>query len=186
MQPEILALKHAVYPSVQAALFKTAGPRGVVMAPGKIFDMQSWYHLARPLAQQGVTALSLNQSESWAVIKAVEHLSGLGLQRVSLLGGSKGGYAALKALARMKCGPVDRLAVLAPAGGDPVMNPDIRKLFISAEQDSLGFEVRTKELYEKSAQPKELKLYPGTAHSQFLFKEPFGDELRGLLLEFLS
>ena len=186
MKPEIIELKHPAYPSVQAALFRAPGPRAVLMAPGKVFDMQSWYHLARPLAGQGLAALCLNRSEAWAVIKGMELLQSMGLGPVSLLGGSKGGFAVLEALGRMSAAPVDRLAVLSPAGGEAVPDPGIDKLFISAERDSLGFEVRTKELYEKSAAPKELRLFPGTAHSQFMFEQAYGDELRDLLLKFLG
>ena len=92
----------------------------------------------------------------------------------------------MRALARIDSQKVDRLAVLAPPGGEPVAAPHMQKLFVCAERDSLGFEAQTKELHEKSAPPKSLKLFPGTAHSQFMFKESYGAELQTLLLDFLT
>ena len=186
MQPQIIELRHHTYPEVEAAVFQGAGPRGVILAPGRIFDMKSWYHMAQPLAGQGLWALCLNQSEAWAVIEAMAYLTAQGVEKTALLGGSKGAYAILRALARTDSIAVDRLAVLAPPpGGEPVAAPHIKKLFVCAEHDSLGFESQTKELHEKSSPPKKLKLFPGTAHSQFMFKESYGAELQRLLLDFL-
>ena len=98
MQPQIIELRHHTYPEVKAAVFQGAGPRGVILAPGRIFDMKSWYHLAEPLAGQGLWALCLNQSEAWAVVEATAHLSGRGVEKTALLGGSKGGLRRLACL----------------------------------------------------------------------------------------
>ncbi len=74
--------------------------------------------------------------------------------------------------------------LLAPVGGGPITILTINKLFIVAEQDRLAQRVRT--LHKNSADPKELKIYPGAAHAQHLFQGVDAEDLRNTILDFLS
>jgi hypothetical protein len=94
-----------------------------------------------------------------------------------------GGAAILRALAHTASPGIDRVVLLAPAGGEAMKSQTIKKLFVVAEKD--GFYSKVYNLYQASREPKELKVYPGSAHAQHMFKSEYGVDLANLIVHFL-
>lgn len=182
--------------TVEASLFKASPKRAVVLAHGAVFNKESWYDLAGALRKEGVTALSIdfrgygkskapNKADKHLdILAAVDFLTKKGYESISLLGGSMGGAAALRALDLRHDDAVDKVVLLAPAGGPPVKSPDADKLFIVSEGDRLL--ESTRNLHEKSSKPKRLEVLSGSAHAQHIFKTKEGPKLTDLIVSFLT
>lgn len=182
------------------------GDRGVVLAHGGRFDKASWEKQARILAQAGFRVLALDfrgygqsrgpgDSEPISaplhldVLAAVRHLRSTGAKTVSVVGASMGGSAAADASIQAS-GEIDRLVILAASASGPPEKLTGRKLFIVARDDTRGDGVvrldKIREQYEKAPQPKELLIFEGSAHAQFLFETDQGEKLMQEILRFLS
>jgi hypothetical protein len=172
--------------SQPVSYYAAPGPRAVLAAPGRMFHHDSWHHLAAPLQAKGVACLCLEDSGSRAVQAGLDFLHDKGFGPISLVGGSAGGAAVLKALKYIDSKHIERVVLLAPAGGIPIGSPDIEKLFAVALEDSLNLSPLCHELHEKSAGPKTLLTFEGSAHAQHMFNQPYGGELRQKVLDFLS
>ncbi len=186
-----------------------AREHGVVLAHGARFDKQSWSTQARELARADLRVLAIDfrgygQStagssggERYAglhldVLAAVRHLRGSGATRVSVVGGSLGGWAAARAAAwpeRDAQETIERLVLLAAS---PIEHPEElggRKLFLCAEGDAYSDgslrldEVRGQ--YERAPGPKQLMTFPGGAHAQHLFASEQGPALLAAITTFL-
>ena len=94
-----------------------------------------------------------------------------------------GGTAILHALEHRVNQTINKVILLAPAGGEPIKNKNIRKLFIVTKEDR--FYSRVYALYTESSDPKELKVYPGTAHAQHMFKTESAQDIIILIINFL-
>lgn len=114
---------------------------------------------------------------------AVDFLEKKGFEQIALVGGSMGGTAILRALGRKVNPRIDKVALLAPAGGEAIKSRTIKKLFVVAEKDRFYSGVHT--LYTASSEPKELKLYAGSAHAQHIFKTEYGADLANFIIYFL-
>ena len=171
--------------------------RVVIFAHGAVFDKTSWYPQAEKLQAMGVAALTFNFRGYGAsdagpradlkndVLGTIAFAKARGYTKIALVGGSMGGAAVLDALAAMDTSDnVDRVVLLAPAGGAPVKQADIDKLFLVADGDSLRD--RVKAIHAASAEPKELEVFPGSAHAQHVFSAPEGSAVEAKILEFLS
>jgi alpha-beta hydrolase superfamily lysophospholipase len=169
-----------------ALYFPAGGGRAVLMAPGASYDRESWRPLAEELAGRGMAALSLDDGSPELVLAALEWLGERGHSRVALLGASAGGAGLLRTLDRMgDPGPVERVALLAPAGGPPVSQA-IPKLFVGAEEDPIVPARRVRRVQGESSEPKELKIFSGEGHAQALLRGPHADQARRLVVEFLT
>ena len=60
------------------------------------------------------------------------------------------------------------------------------KLFVCAEDDAASVAHIVTEMRDPSAEPKELVLFPGTAHGTELFNTEYGDGFRDVLVIFLE
>jgi pimeloyl-ACP methyl ester carboxylesterase len=182
------------------------GDRGVVLAHGGRFDKASWEKQARRLAKAGFRVLAIDfrgYGESRGpgdtdplaaplhldVLAAVRYLRSTGAKTVSVVGASMGGAAAADASIRAP-GEIDRLVLLAAWASGPPEKLTGAKLFIVARDDTRGDGVarltRIREQYEKAPAPKELVVFDGSAHAQFLFESDQGERLTGEILRFLS
>jgi len=181
---------------VHASLFPATAARAVVLAHGAVFNKESWYPLARQLQKHGCTCLSIDfrgYGKSTAahlndryvdIIGAVAFLKAKGSSSIALVGGSMGAVAVLDALKSAAMRGVDKAIILAAPGGPSIDNPKIDKLFIVAEGDPVS--ARLKTICEQSAPPKSLKIFPGSAHAQHLFKGEHATELTDLIVDFLK
>jgi len=181
-----VVLKPSATTECSAAFFNGAQSRAVVFVPGAVFDKESWYELAGRLQGLKIASLSLDGKTPRDVQAGIAFLKGKGFDRITLAGGSMGGAAILGALENGVDDAVSQVILLAPAGGSPLKNGRIDKLFIVAKEDALGLYPDVRLLYEGSAEPKRFVEFEGTEHAQHLFKGEHKEALSNLLVEFVS
>lgn len=184
--------------TISGSLFRGPGPLAVVLAHGAVFDKESWYPLARRLHKLGITALPFDfrgygtsragrdgkGARYLDVLAALRFLEGRGFKRIALIGGSMGGAAVLRALAQTDDPAIVKAVLLAPAGGPPIKQARIEKLFIVSRRDRLH--PRVVEIYEATAKPKTLDVLSGSAHAQNIFATAEGAKLSELILRFVA
>lgn len=165
----------------------------------------SWFDFATTIAGMGFTALTLDfrgigQSEGnlvqshliYDVRAAIEFLQSKGYDRIVCMGASMGGTTCLKAAVETE---LEGLVVIASpmSIGAPTSVPPkdfalltMPKLFVCAEDDGYNLARSAKVMYNTAPEPKDLKIFPGTAHGTDLFYTPSGNEFRKLLIDFLE
>jgi len=179
---------------VEAAFFKADSNKVVVFAHGAIFDKESWYFLAEDFQRRGVSALSIDfrgygnstagstSKKMYDILGAVSYLQALGFTDINIVGASMGGAAVLVAL---NSGPVAirKVVLLAPAGGPAITSMTSDKLFVVSENERMFNGVMA--IYNASAEPKQIQIYPGRAHAQHLFKTGVRDALIERITNFI-
>jgi len=192
---EIISFKTQDNAIIEASFFKGSQDFAVVFAHGAIFDKESWYFMAGKLQKEGVSALSLDfrdygnstkgttNKRLFDVLGAIDYLKGKGFQNIGIVGGSMGGAAVLNALAVQTDAVIQKVVLLSPAGGPSIASDSIEKLLIVSKDERLFTRVNT--IFNESAQPKALKIYPGTYHAQHMFKADYKEALITLILDFL-
>jgi len=183
---EIIKIKTEMGFESSSAYFDGKSDKVVVFVPGAIFNKESWFFLAERLQQSNVASLSLDGKRKEDVLAAVQFLKDKGFAKVILLGASMGGGAVLHALEEKTDDSIDKVIVLAPAGGNPIKSKKINKLFVIAKADRLGIYPKVKQIYTHSADPKKMVEYEGSEHAQHLFKGPHKGELSGLIIDFIN
>ncbi len=181
--------------SIEAALFDAGKAQVVVFAHGMIFDKESWYFLAEKFPDRQISALSIDfrgygnstsgntNQKYYDILGAITWLKEQGYKEINLVGGSMGGAAVLAALDHFDDPVIRKIILLAPAGGPPVQSEQIDKLFVISKEEGL-FD-RVQNIYNHSAEPKQIKVYPGNAHAQHLFKTDYSEELQQLIIDFV-
>jgi pimeloyl-ACP methyl ester carboxylesterase len=190
---------------VHADLYGT-GERGVVLAHGGRFDKESWGKQARALATAGFRVLAIDfrgygQSRGpgdsdpmsaplhFDVLAAVRYLRKAGAKTVSVVGASMGGGASGDASIASEPGDIDRLVLLGAAPNGPAEKLKAPTLFIVARDDASADGPRLPKIraqYEKAPQPKELIIFDGSAHAQYLFQTNQAERVMQEILRFLS
>lgn len=79
---------------------------------------------------------------------------------------------------------IEKVVLLAPAGGVGIESKSIKKLIVVSKNERLF--TRVKVIYHASSQPKELKVYPGSFHAQHMFKSEYSHELIKVIISFLN
>jgi len=181
--------------TIEGAYFKGGDDLAVIFAHGAVFNKESWYFLNRRLQQQKVSSLSIDfrgygnskkgdsGSLSYDLLGAVDYLKGKGFNRIAMVGGSMGGAAVLTAFETKMDPTIKKVVLLAPAGGKGIKSESIEKLFIVSEKE--GMVTRVKQIYDQSSDPKKIKIFPGSAHAQHMFKEQYAEELIQTMIDFL-
>jgi len=194
--PRLISFATADGGTVFADAYGESGSDGVVLGHGAAFDKESWRPLAEQLAAKGLRVLAID-FRGWGkstagtakdalfedLLAAVRHLHRDGAARVSLVGASMGGAAAVQAAARAAPGEIDRLVLLSPAGSAPERVGGDKLVVASEHEPAIE---RIQALYEKLAEPKRLVLLPGTAHAQHIFDTDQSKRLTATVVEFLS
>lgn len=195
-EPVLVHFQTADGGQIEAALFEAGKERAVVFAHGAVFDKESWFFLCERLQREGIAALSIDfrgygnskagstNDKAQDVNGALDFLEGRGYKSIGVAGGSMGGAAVLNALAQEERKSVDKAVLLAPAGGPAISSGSISKLFVVSKEE--GLYARVVSIHEKSAAPKELKVYAGSAHAQHLFKSEHADDLTKRIVAFLK
>jgi pimeloyl-ACP methyl ester carboxylesterase len=169
-------------------------------------DQRDWEEFARLLAGQGLPAFTLDfrcHGESGCDASTPEaHLADLraafgllrerGYRRIACVGASLGARACISAALYEEMAGLAFLAGVEPGVVEgweyprDLVSPDMPKLFVVTEYDPYSA-VRTAvpALYEVSPEPRELHIFPGTAHGTELFATEYGEEFRGLVAGFL-
>ncbi len=182
---------------IEASFFKgTDYNLAVIFAHGAIFNKESWYFLAEKLQDKGIASLSIDfrgygnskkgttNKRSLDILGAVDYLKSKGFKNIAIVGGSMGGAAVLSALDTKTDSIIKKVVLLAPAGGAGITSTSIKKLIIVSKDE--GLYKRVNAIYNETAQPKELKVYPGSYHAQHMFKADYGNELISLIIDFLN
>ena len=180
---------------IEGAFFPANSGKVVIFAHGAIFNKESWYFLNEQLQELDIASLSIDfrgygnskagdtGNKYYDILGAIAYLKGQGYRDINIVGGSMGGAAVLTALAKEEV-PVNRVVLMAPAGGPPVKSAEIDKLFIGSREG--GLYNRGKTIFTESSQAKQLKEFNGKAHAQHMFKEEYAPALTKLILDFLS
>jgi len=167
-------------------------------------DQRTWQPFAREIAGRGFAALTFDfrgRGESDGpfavglldrdVQAAFDYLKAQGFQRVACMGASMGGSACL-ALA-----PNVDFAGLAIIASPRKLNSTtgillgqladlhMPKLFVCTDHDTAGgyptgLWEEAEVMYERSAEPKQIKIFPGTAHGTEIFGTEQGEEFEQL------
>jgi pimeloyl-ACP methyl ester carboxylesterase len=181
--------------SIQASFFKASPTKAVIFAHGAIFDKESWYFLAERFQNNNVSGLAIDfrgygkskagstGKKMYDILGAISYLRSKGFTDINIVGGSMGGAAVLSALTLVKK-PVDKVVLLAPAGGSPIASAKTDKFFVVSKKE--GLYNRVVAIYDDSADPKRIKEYEGSAHAQHMFKEGYADELINSILDFIG
>ena len=181
---------------IEASFFEGDQDLVVIFAHGAVFNKESWYFMAESLQKEGISSLSLdfrgygnskkgNTSKlSLDILGAIDYLKEKGFRKIAIVGGSMGGAAILNALDIKTDAVIEKVVLLAPAGGVGIASKSIKKLIVVSKDERLFTHVNT--IYNESTQPKEMKVYPGSFHAQHMFKAEYSDELTNLIIDFLN
>lgn len=183
---------------IEASLFKAgndkANRKAVIFAHGAIFNKESWYFLAKAFQGKGISALSIDfrgygnstpgssTKKMYDILGAIAYMKEQGFSDISLVGGSMGGAAVLMALSNNSI-PINKVVLLAPAGGPAMESTASDKMFVVSENESMFSGVMA--IYDASAEPKQIQVYPGNSHAQHLFKTDVRDELVERIMKFI-
>jgi len=182
--------------TIEASFFKAEQDFVVIFAHGAVFNKESWYFLAERLQKEGVSSLSLDfrgygdskrgstNKKSLDILGAIDYLKEKGFKKIAIVGGSMGGGAVLNALDIKTDTVIEKVVLLAPAGGKGIANKSIKKLIVVSKDE--GLFTRVNKIYNESSSPKELKVYPGSFHAQHMFKADYSNELIDLIIKFLN
>jgi fermentation-respiration switch protein FrsA (DUF1100 family) len=185
-----------------------AGATGVVLSNMGDNDPAAWEAFAPVLAGRGLLVLTYSfrypprtaaftpamaRATVADLTAAVAYLRGRGASRIVLVGASLGGIATGKVAGPAGAAAVVVLSapreltdydlVVSPAELAPVTAP---KLFVASEADDTVPLAATREYYEQAPEPRRFVSFPGTAHGVRILAGPHGDELRALLLDFIT
>ncbi len=179
---------------IEAAYFEASKDKIVIFAHGAIFNKESWYFLAEEFQKKGISALPIDfrgygkstsgstENKYYDILGAIAYAEAQGFTDINIVGASMGGAAVLAALSKSET-PVQKVVLLAPAGGSAITSQKIKKLFVVSKKE--GFYKTVLQIYSESAEPKTLKEFEGSAHAQHIFKTDNSEELQELILDFI-
>jgi len=180
--------------------------RGVVLVHGSGWDASGWRDIAPRFVAHGVPALALNlrgydgstgktnrweDPGEWSAITDVRAakraLREHGAGEIALVGASMGGHAVLGSSfdGDIEC----VVSISAPVGETPdELSRRItgRKLFVCADEDSLGAWPHVLRAFAAVAAPKTLLALGGKEHSRGIFAAPYGDEAVNAIVDFVT
>jgi len=170
----------------KADYFAGKKPYAVIFAPGAMFSKESWHFLAARFQDLGIGSVALNSGSSPDLLNGIAFLKAKGAQRIGAVGASAGGAGLLYALQDAPDPLVEAVVLLAPAGGAPLHNDKIRKLFLVAEDDMISSSADVYKLYKSSSDPKLYREFKGSDHAQRLFDSKEKETIIQLIIDFIQ
>jgi uncharacterized protein len=187
-----------------------SGTTAVILSTMGAQRQETWAPFARQIAARGYLVLTYNfrywvtdtRMQDSLRDKAAEDLRAAaafareqGVQRVVLIGASLGALASIKVAGEAQ--PAAVVVMAAPFGPFPALpslqveQADLQaiavpKLFINTEHDQGGFTASTQQMFKAAPDPKELQIYPGSAHGTDLFDTDQAAALTQRLIEFVE
>ena len=161
----------------KADYFAAKSARSVILAPGAMFSNESWHFLAERFQNSGSTPDLLN---------AIAFLKAKGAKEIAIVGASAGGAGVLYTLRDAPDQLVDKVVLLAPAGGAPLLIDKIRKLFIVAEDDMISSNAEVYKLYINSSDHKLYKEFKGSEHANRLFDSKHRENIIQMMIHFIE
>ena len=200
MTPTSVELKSEAE-TLKADLYGTLpSARAAVLCHGQSWDASGWREIATQLAQRGVPALALNfrgydgstgktiPASTVADVHAAKlWLRAAGAQEIALVGASMGGHAVLGSSFERDVEIV--VSISAPVEPvDDALSRKVsgRKLFICANEDSMGAAPHVLRTFELCERPKTLLLFGAKEHSIGMFHAPYGGEVVAAILDFVA
>jgi len=180
---------------IEAAFFPAKSKKVIIFAHGAIFNKESWYFMAKKFQEENIAGLSIDfrgygnsiagstDKKLYDILGAITYLRNRGFEEINIIGGSMGGAAALGALLFTKV-TINKVVLMAPAGGSPVRSEKTDKLFIISKDE--GLYTRVKSIYDNSSKPKNIKIFQGSSHAQHLFNSEYANEVENLIIEFVN
>lgn len=178
------------------------GETGIILAHAYPSDQSSWYDFAALLADKGYQVLTFDfrgygNSEGEKEVAAIDRdleaawdfMEKQGAGKIFLLGASMGGTASLKVAAQRPVAGV--VALSAPlkfrelSAADEVARITAPKLFLASEGDSSAV-ASAQQYFALAQEPKEIKIFPGSAHGTDMLKGAQGLEVQKTILEFVA
>ena len=171
----------------KADYFAGKSARSVILAPGAMFSKESWHFLAERFQEQGISSVALNSGSSPDLLNAIAFLKAKGAKKITIVGASAGGAGVLFTLQDRIDPLVDSVILLAPAGGLPIKNEQVKKLFIVAEDDMVSSNAEVYKLYINSSDPKLYEEIMGSSdHAQRLFEGQHKERIIKMMLNFIE
>lgn len=180
--------------------------RAAILVHGQNWDASGWREIAERLASRGIPALALNlrgydgstgTTDEWSpprpwspvvdVAAAKALLRERGAGEIALVGASMGGHAVLASSfeADVEC-VVAVSAPVTPVGDELSRRITGRKLFVCADEDTLGAAPNVLRAFAVAAHPKTLLFFGGREHSRGMFAAPYGEEATGAIVDFVT
>lgn len=180
--------------------------RAAILVHGQNWAASGWRDIALRIAARGVAALALNlrgyngssgktnefaPPAPWSPITDLRAAKALLKQRgageIALVGASMGGHAVLASSfeADVEC----IVSVSAPVTAVPdELSRKItgRKLFVCADQDSLGAAPHVVRCFDVVDEPKTMLMFGGREHSRGMFAAPYGAEAVAAIIDFVA
>ena len=170
----------------RADYFPGIDQRAVILAPGAMFSKESWHFLAARFQELGIGSVALNSGSTPDLLNGIAFLKAKGAQKIAIVGASAGGSGVLYTLRDNHDPLVDTVVLLAPAGGPPLLDDTIQKLFIVAEDDLISSSAEVYKLYKSSSEPKLYKELKGSNHAQRLFDSKEKENVIQLITSFIQ
>ena len=175
-----------------------AGPEGVILAHGGVFDKESWTDLAGRLRRAGLTVLAIDfrgygksgPAKGRAglendLLGALTYLSKSGLEPLSIVGGSMGAAAAMRAAVAAEPATINRLVLLAPPPTGVAGDLHAQHVLFAVSAGD-RFRSSVEHDFELAGEDKRLEVLPGDAHAQHVFATEHGERLARLIVGFLT
>lgn len=185
-----------------------SGSTAVVFSTMGAQKQDTWSKMAQAAADAGYLALTYDfrfwvsetriQDNLRAYIAddlraAIALVRAQGAQHIVLVGASLGGMATAKVAGETQADAVIIMASPLSAKGLTVRIEDrevqaltMPKLFVSTERDAVVAPAEARRTYDQAPEPKEIYLYPGTAHGTELFETEHAADLIQRLLAFIG
>ena len=174
--------------------------RAVILCHGQSWDATGWREIGPKFAERGVPALAINfrgfdgstgkttPASTVADLHAAKMwLRESGAGEIALVGASMGGHAVLASSFEHDVECV--VSVSAPVQAvDDTLSRKVsgRKLFICANEDSMGAAPHVLRTFELCDTPKTLLLFGAKEHSNGMFHAPYGSAVVAAMLDFVA
>jgi pimeloyl-ACP methyl ester carboxylesterase len=174
--------------------------RAAILCHGQSWDSSGWKNIAPQLVARGVPALALNfrgyagstgKTGKWTTVTdlaaAKAWLKQAGAKEIALVGASMGGHAVLGSSFErdVEC-VVSISAPVEPVEDALSKKVSGRKLFICANEDSMGAAPHVLRTFDVCDTPKTLLMFGATEHSIGMFHAPYGREVIAAILDFVA
>ena len=187
--------------TLQADLYGTLpAKRAAILCHGQSWDASGWRDIAPKFVERGVPALALNfrgydgstgkttPESTVADLKAAKALlRDRGASEIALVGASMGGHAVLASSFDRDIECVVSISAPVVAVDDALSRRITgRKLFICANEDSMGATPHVLRTFEQCDKPKTLLMFGAKEHSIGMFHAPYGKEVIDAMLDFVA
>lgn len=187
--------------TLRAALYGTLpAKRAAILCHGQSWDAGGWRDIAPRFVGRGVPALALNfrgyggstgKTGKWTTVAdlaaAKAWLRQAGATEIALVGASMGGHAVLGSSfdRDVEC-VVSISAPVEPVEDALSKKVSGRKLFICANEDSMGAAPHVLRTFDLCDRPKTLLMFGATEHSIGMFHARYGGEVIAAILDFVA